>query len=532
MMYIPYNISSCKRSKGLAVLLSPPPQESNSMTSGAGSDSSRRLRAFKRWMKWQSIECSDALQLTDSPDQGIAVRARCDLKEGDAVATIPKTACLTIKTTGAQEMIEAAGLEGCLGLSVALMFERSLGQVSPWAGYLQLLPPQEPIPLTWTSREVDLLLRGTELHKAVKEDKALIREDWKECILPLLDSFSELNPGFFGVNQYLAARSLIASRSFEIDDYHGFGMVPLADLFNHKTAAEDVHFTSLSSHSESDNDDVDDDQLTNVFDEKALVTSPSGNNSESNNEVDHPPPLPDDFTVLGMIMVKDVRGGNEVFNTYGSLGNAALLYRYGFTEENNPYDIVNIDLELVLQWSSSSFSNRHTRARVALWRRLGYSGCESQDSEYFEISFNGEPQLELLILLYIILLPEDAHRVLDLAVPTKGSYSSGKILPHSDTCVGQIASEMSRDLVLTESVCNALLSLAYVRESLYGMNTIEDDVEALRRCCCNRERKLYHSLMLRVSERRILGKLRSYASFRGVSFECAKASERKKLKRK
>ncbi|THG00914.1 hypothetical protein TEA_001317 [Camellia sinensis var. sinensis] len=32
------------------------------------------------------------------------------------------------------------------------------------------------------------------------------------------------------------------------DDYYGFGMVPLADLFNHKTGAEDVHFTSISSH--------------------------------------------------------------------------------------------------------------------------------------------------------------------------------------------------------------------------------------------------------------------------------------------
>lgn len=67
----------------------------------------------------------------------------------------------------------------------------------------------------------------------MKDDKALIFEDWKECILPLLDSLpgpSKLNSDFFGVDQYLAARSLIASRSFEIDEYHGFGMVPLADL--------------------------------------------------------------------------------------------------------------------------------------------------------------------------------------------------------------------------------------------------------------------------------------------------------------
>lgn len=65
----------------------------------------------------------------------------------------------------------------------------------------------------------------------MKEDKALIYDDWKENILPLMDSTSlKLSPDFFGVEQYIAAKSLVASRSFEVDDYHGFGMVPLADL--------------------------------------------------------------------------------------------------------------------------------------------------------------------------------------------------------------------------------------------------------------------------------------------------------------
>lgn len=66
----------------------------------------------------------------------------------------------------------------------------------------------------------------------VKEDKDLIFEDWKECIRPLLVSMPlELSPQFFGIEQYFAARSLIASRSFQIDEYYGSGMVPLADLF-------------------------------------------------------------------------------------------------------------------------------------------------------------------------------------------------------------------------------------------------------------------------------------------------------------
>lgn len=118
-------------------------------------------------MKSKGFEFSDALEFVDSPEDGIAVRALGQLKEGDVVGRIPKDACLTMKTSGARQMIEDAGLDGYLGLAVALMYERSLGEESPWAGYLQLLPHQEELPLVWTLNEVNELLNGTELHKVI-----------------------------------------------------------------------------------------------------------------------------------------------------------------------------------------------------------------------------------------------------------------------------------------------------------------------------------------------------------------------------
>lgn len=196
------------------------------------------------------------------------------------------------------------------------------------------------------------------------------------------------------------------------------------------------------------------------------------------------------------------------------MGNAALLHRYGFTELDNPYDIANIDLELVLQLCTSLFSDRCSRARLSLWRRLDYTGCITQDTEYFEISFDGEPQLELLVLLYIMLLPEDAYHMLDIAVSTGGNYPLDTVLSGKGNSIMKADGEMSMDSLLTEKVCSALLSLADMRESFYSVESIEDEIEALGRCCCHRERKLYHSLVLCVSERKIIGKLRKYASSR------------------
>ncbi|XP_049392604.1 ribosomal lysine N-methyltransferase 3 [Solanum stenotomum] len=478
---------------------------------------SRKLRAFKNWMKSQHVECSDALDVVVTTNSSaVSVRALCDLNVGDLVATIPKESCLTVKTSGARQMIEESKLEGILALAVVIMYERSLGPLSPWFGYLQLIPYSESIPLLWSLSQIDSLRAGTELHKLKAEH--------------------------FGVKEYLAAKSLIASRSFEIDDYHGCGMVPLADLFNHKTGAEDVHFTSSyaelnndadnenygndkthsggeclqrsdleSSHSELD-DDAHSDKHGNDDNEPTKVNSKDESISGSYSEFSSA--SEDDLIVLEMIMVKKVEVGAEVFNTYGSLGNAAMLHRYGFAESDNQYDIVNLDLELVLQWSSSRFSHRYSRRRLSLWRKLDYSGCVSQNSEYFEISFDGEPQVELLILLYIILLPEEVFAELDLAVTITSGFenSEGFNLSKKDIVLFREGVESSNNMLLTDGVCVALSGLADIRESLYGSNHLEDDIKTLNYCCLVKEPKIYYSLVLRISERRILEKLRCYAS--------------------
>lgn len=210
-----------------------------------------------------------------------------------------------------------------------------------------------------------------------------------------------------------------------------------------------------------------------------------------------------------------------------------MLHRYGFTEPDNPYDIVNIDLKLVLQWSSSLFSSRHGRARLSLWRRLGYSGCDSENSDYFEITYNGEPQIELLILLHIMLLPEDTYHKLDLTVSSIGSdhQQLSMIFLEENNIPLKEASEMSKEPFLTQSVCDALTSLADMRESLYGPSSKEDDIEALQNCSAE-NRKLYHSLVLRICERRILEKLRTFAAKHIQLHRSAKrSSKRRRLKR-
>uniref|UniRef100_J3L6F0 SET domain-containing protein n=1 Tax=Oryza brachyantha TaxID=4533 RepID=J3L6F0_ORYBR len=392
------------------------------------------------------------------------------------------------------------------------MYERARGAESPWDAYLRLIPDREPVPLIWPADEAERLLAGTELDKIVKQDRQFICEDWKECIEPLILSGElEVGPDDFSLENYFSAKSLLSSRSFRIDSYHGSGMVPLADLFNHKTGGEHVHFTSAIETSDSDSEDGEDPSNTSSDEQSTIENSadiPSAGGDED----------------LEMIVVRGVNAGEEVFNTYGTMGNAALLHRYGFTEIDNPYDIVNIDLALVTKWCSTKYSRRYSKARVSLWHNLGYSSCTGQDADYFEISYDGEPQLELLILLYVISLKSDAYdKLASVAHDLIGddevdSISSVvkvvRVTSHKQHPEINGLEKLSdvKKLLLKENVCSALASLADMRESLYGSDTLEDDRQKLQACSSVNERNLYHSLVLRVSERTILHKLKKYSS--------------------
>lgn len=102
---------------------------------------------------------------------------------------------------------------------------------------------------------------------------------------------------------------------------------PLLCSFNHKTGAEDVHFTSVSSHCQSDSDaDNDDHVVANSDDNEPSTEHPHVDGEESSAPSNgksylggsdlESSALEDVPTVLQMIMVKDVRAGAEVSVCY------------------------------------------------------------------------------------------------------------------------------------------------------------------------------------------------------------------------
>ncbi len=103
---------------------------------------------------------------------------------------------------------------------------------------------------------------------------------------------------------------------------------------------------------------------------------------------------------LVMIAFKDCQAGDQLYNTYGDLGNRELLLRYGFVDELNPFHGVTFDLEWLAEFLSRKSENSvlaHSEAkRVELFEKFEETlGCE----------FNVENLNGLIRWCHLLLLP-------------------------------------------------------------------------------------------------------------------------------
>lgn len=125
------------------------------------------------------------------------------------------------------------------------------------------------------------------------------------------------------LEDFIRAYSLVSSRAFYVDNYHGLCMVPLADAFNHHfepcvcLQADDVVCDVCGSYQECPHDL----ETSSV----PLHTRPGRGTCEE---------------AVEMVATGCVEAEDEIFNTYGSLSNARLLAEYGFSLEANEDDRV------------------------------------------------------------------------------------------------------------------------------------------------------------------------------------------------
>jgi len=197
-----------------------------------------------------------------------------------------------------------SGTDEYLAIATLLMRERSLGERSFWAPYLDVLPEDEElIPLfRWSEEDMGLLNGSPSLAAAKNLRQKLQRE------------FDDLDKAVFSTNRavfpeevYNYARwewafAVLFSRAIRLTGDSMVALVPYADLLNHNP------FCSTYIDTE-----------TTLLTDRKYVTL----------YTDRPYPKM-----------------SQVFVTYGPKPNSDLLLLYGFVIDRNPYDSVDITVSI------------------------------------------------------------------------------------------------------------------------------------------------------------------------------------------
>ncbi|KAL5531645.1 hypothetical protein ACEPAG_4522 [Sanghuangporus baumii] len=313
------------------------------------SDSDPFIDGLFRWCSTHGIQIDARIRVARGEDGSICVVARDGyIEPRTTLVSIPKSAVLSIKSCTFAEHVPQVtyGKEAQLGLALALYGELLKGSSSPWFGYLESLPKHVILPLFWDDASEDeksalSWIKGTmveaEMSKSGPSNTSDSGDLSKLFITDLLHYFeftalpalANANLGDHAtIEGFNHAYSLVSSRSFIVDVYHGLAMVPIADAFNHNLENQ--------VHLESDHEVC---RLCGSLNECSHDTK----DEESSEHAPSPPSIAADTfeNTCDMVTNAPILPFTQVFNTYGEhLTNAQLLVRYGFVLDVNENDVL------------------------------------------------------------------------------------------------------------------------------------------------------------------------------------------------
>eukprot|EP00158_Paraphelidium_tribonemae_P001728 Partr_v1_DN24733_c0_g1_i1_m37276 putative SET domain containing len=318
---------------------------------------------FIEWTREQGIRISPLIEIQHASNS-YSIKARDNLQLDTVICSIPKSCIFSV--TNSRVCRELEGYTGALALTIALCVELAhFRDDSPWKPYFDILPDAErSLPLFWfdsgkaknnnkngnkrvNDGENTLALRdmleGTEVAKSLDQDTDLLMDDYKSIVKPLCKKHKWSIP----FELFRNCGSVVASRCFEVDEIHGDSLVPVADLFNHRTSTANIHLESSGPDCASEEE---------FMKLRADVIENSAKSVQSSS-MEH-------WTNIELRVVVAAEKGDEVFNTYGDHSNAYMLLKYGFCERDNPYDVVSIEKAQIVDYALGFVSEEDLEMRL------------------------------------------------------------------------------------------------------------------------------------------------------------------------
>ena len=219
----------------------------------------------------------------------------------------------------------------------------------------------------WTADEVKELA-GTDLVDKIGQDEA--EKDYQECVLPYIQQYPHVFVGTDGEN---AAQEI--AQWYSLAMYHRMGSSILSRSFHVKRDLKHAESDDADIHSNPAEVSVQREMPGEEEGEESVQEIAQGDEEEDDDEEEEEEeddenvrdismvPMADMLNarfgsentrlfykreVLEMRCTKPVAVGEQMLNTYGNPPNSDLLRRYGFVDEPNRGDLVELPAELVV----------------------------------------------------------------------------------------------------------------------------------------------------------------------------------------
>ena len=254
-----------------------------------------KLDTFQAWCTAQKI--STSLDIRQSPDGSRYTALVGDIPSTDRIPLlqVPLPACITASSSEA--------------LADRLLFERTVGDLSNYKPYLDLLPPDEAsfasMPRFWSETRVASVTDGGQLKRALERDQ------------------SRLNPAV--VDPW--AMACVDSRSHFLPD-GTYSLTPVLDMINHEPGVD----TSLKILKEDDEGSI----SLSVASESMSAASSSSSWWDAS-WWGKKPEAPSGYQ----------RQDKEVCISYGDFSNLHTLMNYGFVVPNNPHNTEELYIRMI-----------------------------------------------------------------------------------------------------------------------------------------------------------------------------------------
>uniref|UniRef100_T2M9D8 N-lysine methyltransferase SETD6 n=1 Tax=Hydra vulgaris TaxID=6087 RepID=T2M9D8_HYDVU len=315
----------------------------------------KKLLNFLQWCKANNLNLSSKVKVDfNGTSHRYGMLATEDIKKGEVLFTVPRqlllnqnTATLKNRLNEFEKWLDTHGKSlndssGWLPLLITLMWEFNQKD-SFWASYLLLVPEISEFghPLFWKEEEYNLEFQGMPLLNDIIVDRENIETEYAEFVLLFLrrnkDLFGSLEN--YSLEFFKRMVAFVMAYSFT-EDEESPSMVPMADILN--------HHSNNNAH---------------------LVFHKSN---------------------LQMISIRRIKKGEEVFNTFGKLGNTELLQMYGYVEiPSNQYDSLLLPVKdfykIMTSKNGTANDDPYLLAKINLLNRTGIAEVDA----FFMFDKNG-----------------------------------------------------------------------------------------------------------------------------------------------